>query len=54
MRLPVPKLFASRKIFIKILATVALITINAKINEVEKSGIICIKERLRERKTLST
>ena len=55
MRLPVPKLFPSRKIFMKILYTVhSLITINSKINEVDKSRIIRINERLRERKTQST
>ena len=53
MRLPVPKLFASRKVLSNF-GNGALITINSKINEVGKSRLICIKERLRERKTLST
>ena len=43
----------AEKIFIKILTT-AHVTIKSKINEVDKSRIICIKERLGESKTLST
>ena len=50
MRLPVPKLFASRKNF----GYGALVTMNFKINEVDKSGIIRINKRFKERKTKST
>ena len=53
MRLPDPKLLASRKV-LSSFGNGALITTNSKISEVGKSRISCIKERFREHKTLST
>ena len=48
------KIICKQKNFYQNFGYSALITINSKINEVNKTRIICIKKTLRERKTLST